>query len=100
MKFNDVAAGSCSPGTIREIAADRVGELIAKNACWTDNRHSTTHTLLTDAAAWIHSRIDATANPTEAMISSTRRSMASAHAPPQSPKTTSGTSAKIPESPT
>ena len=85
---------------MREMAAVRVGELIAKKACCTESRHITTQTLLIDSAACTHSSTDATANPHEAMISSTRRSITSAHAPPHRPNTTSGTSAKIPESPT
>ena len=68
--FSEFAAGSWSPGSMRGMAADRVGELIAKNACCTDSRHSTTHTLSIDSAAWIHSRIEATANPPDVMISS------------------------------
>ena len=98
--FRELAAGNCSAGTIRGIAADRVGLLIAKNACWTDSRHNTTHTLFSSSAACTHSRIDDTANPTDAMISNSLRSIASAQAPPHKPKITSGTSAKSPDSPT
>ena len=31
--FSELAAGNCSPGSIRGMAADRVGELIAKKTC-------------------------------------------------------------------
>ncbi len=85
---------------MREMAAVRVGELIAKNACCTASKHITTQTLLIDSAACSHNRTDATARPHDAMINSTRLSITSAHAPPHSPNTTSGTSAKMPESPT
>ncbi len=100
VKFSELAAGSWSPGSMREMAAVRVGALIAKKACWTASRHITTQMLLIDSAACSHSSTDATANPHEAMISSTRRSITSAHAPPHSPNTISGTSAKRPERPT
>ena len=55
---------------MRGIAAERVGLLIAKNACCTDSRHSTTQTLLSASAACSHSSTDATASPHDAMISS------------------------------
>ena len=98
--FNALAAGSWSPGSIRGIAAARVGELIAKNACCTERRHSTTHTLSRARADCSHSSTEAAANPHDVMISSRRRSIASAQAPPHSPNTTSGTRANSPDNPT
>ena len=98
--LSELAAATCSAGRIRGIAADRVGELTAKNACWNDSRQSTTHTLFSARAACSQRNTDATASPTEAMMSNTRRSIASASAPPHNPNTTSGTRAKTPESPT
>ena len=98
--FSEFAAGSCSMGSIRGMAADLVGWFTAKNACCTDNRHSTTQTLLSASAACAHNNTDATASPQVAMISSTRRSIASANAPPHSPNTTNGTSPNTPASPT
>ena len=98
--FSEFAAGSCSTGSIRGMAADLVGWFTAKNACCTDSRHSTAQTLLRARAACAHNNTDDTASPQEAMISSVRRSIASAHAPPHSPNTTSGTSPNTPASPT
>lgn len=98
--FSELAAGNCSTGTIRGIAADRVGLLIAKNACWTDSKHNTTQTLFSPSAACTHSRTDDTASPVDAMTNNSLRSIASAQAPPHKPKTTRGTRAKRPDSPT
>ncbi|CPU35884.1 Uncharacterised protein [Mycobacteroides abscessus] len=95
-----LAAGNCPRGSIRGMAAARVGELIAKNPCCTESRHSTTHTLSTDNAACSHSSTDEAASPVAVMISSVRRSMRSASAPPHRPNTTSGTRPKTPVSPT
>lgn len=85
---------------MRGMAADRVGLLIAKNACCTDSRHSTTHTLSRCNAACSHNSTEATASPIDAMISSSLRSIASAHAPPHRPNTISGTNANRPDRPT
>ena len=98
--FNELAAATWSAGSMRGIAAERVGWLIAKKACWTESRHSTTQTLFSASAACNHNNTDATASPHDAMMSSSRRSIASAHAPPHRPNTIRGTSANRPESPT
>ena len=52
------------------------------------------------SAAWSHSSTDDKASPSDATMSSSRRSMASAHAPPHNPNTTNGTNANSPDNPT
>ena len=80
--------------------ADRVGWLIAKNACCTESSAITSHTFWFPAAAWSQNSRAVTMRPTVVNMRSLRRSSASASAPPQSPKTMRGTSANTPVSPT
>jgi hypothetical protein len=98
--FSAFAAGTCSTGISRGITALRVGWFTARNADWTANSASTTHTLPTPPAAQTQSASDVSAMPEPVTSRSSRRSTASAMAPPQSPKTTSGTSPKSPVRPT
>ena len=98
--FSAFAAGSCSAGSSRGITALRVGWLTARNAVCTANSASTAQTPPAPLAAVTHSASDDSAMPDPVISSSVRRSIASAIAPPHSPKTTSGTSPNSPVSPT
>ncbi len=98
--FSELAAGSRFNGSNRGSTALRVGWLTAKNACCTENRPSSSHTLVAPLHACSQNSALVTISPIVVQISRVRRSMTSASAPPQSPKTTSGTSPKTPVSPT
>ena len=98
--FSALAAGSCSAGSRRGITALRVGWFTARNAVCTANRQSTSQTPPTPVAAVTQSTSDMAAIPAPVSRSSTRRSTASAIAPPHRPKNTSGTSPKMPVRPT
>lgn len=100
MLLSAFADGSSSGGTSRATTAPRVGMLIAKNAWLTASRASTSHTEPKFRNACSQSSADVIATPTFVTNRSFRRSTASAMAPPQSPKTSSGTSATSPERPT
>jgi hypothetical protein len=98
--FSAFAAGSCSAGSRRGITALRVGWLTARNADCTANSERIIHTPPEPVAAVTHSARETAAIPEPVISRSSRRSTASAIAPPQSPKTTSGTRPKSPVSPT
>ena len=98
--LSELAAGSCSIGSSLGSTAERVGWLTAKNACCTANSHSSTHTLSSPIAACSQNPALVRISPQVVTTSSVRRSIASASAPPHSPKTTSGTRPKTPVSPT
>ena len=98
--FSELAAGSRFSGSSRGSTALRVGWLTAKNACCTANRDSSSHTLPAPVHACSQNSVLVAIRPSVVMTSSVRRSMTSASAPPQSPKTTSGTRPKTPVRPT
>ena len=98
--FSEFAAGSCSSGTILGSRALRVGWLTAKNACWIAKITRITHTLRTCVAACAQKSALITINPRVVIISSLRRSIASASAPPYRPRTTRGTRPNMPVRPT
>ena len=98
--FSELAAGSRWLGSSRGSTALRVGWLTAKNACCTENRPSNVHTFATPDQACSQNSALVTIRPTVVTISSVRRSITSARAPPHSPKTTSGTRPKTPVRPT
>ena len=77
-----------------------MGWLTPKNACCTEKRPSSTHTLALPVAACSQKSALVPISPQVVMISIVRRSKTSASAPPHSPKTTSGTRPKSPVSPT
>ena len=97
---SELAAGSWSGGSSRGSTALRVGWLTAKNACWTANSPSRSHTLSAWKAACAQNAALVRISPTVVTCRIVRRSITSASAPPQSPKTTSGTSPNTPVSPT
>ncbi len=84
----------------RNVATIGAAHVTASIKYSVDSRLSTTQTLSRPSAACTQSSTDETASPMDAMTSNGLRSIASAHAPPHRPKTTRGTSAKMPESPT
>ena len=98
--LSEFAAGSWCGGTILGSSALRVGWLTAKNACWTEKSPNSTHTLPRPSAAWTKNSALVPISPSVVMISSVRRSMTSASAPPHRPNTTSGTRPNNPVSPT
>jgi hypothetical protein len=98
--LSEFAAGSCSAGSSLGSTADRVGWLTAKNACWTANRPSSSHTSSASSAACSQNPALVRISPNVVTTSRVRRSIASASAPPHSPKTTSGTSPNTPVRPT
>ena len=98
--LSELAAGSRSSGSSFGRIALRVGWLIAKNACCTENRPSSSHTLPEPIAAWSQKSALVPIRPAVVTTSSVRRSKWSARAPPHSPKTTSGTRPKTPVRPT
>ena len=100
VEFSAFAAGSSRRGTSRAIAAERVGWLTPKNACCSASRSRMTHTDRLPANDCAASSAEVTAIPAVDRSRSRRRSIASAIAPPQRPKTTSGTSATPPLRPT
>ncbi len=95
-----LAAGSRFIGRIDGSTAVRVGWLTAKKACCTANRPSSSQTFVDPSAACSQKPSVETISPTVVKVSSLRLSTWSASAPPHSPNTTSGTSPKIPVSPT
>ena len=98
--FSEFPAGSRSGGSSFGSTALRVGWLIAKNACWTANSPSSSHTLVLPRAACAQKSALVTIRPAVVTTSRVRRSIASASAPPHRPKTTSGTSPNTPVRPT
>ena len=98
--LRELAAGSCAGGSSRGRTALRVGWLIAKNACCTENRPSRSHTLFAWRAACAQKAALVRIRPTVVTWRIVRRSITSASAPPQRPKTTSGTSPNTPVRPT
>ena len=98
--FSELAAGSRFSGSSRGSTALRVGWLTAKNACCTENRQSSIQTFPVPVQAWSQNRVLVAIIPIVVQISSMRRSNTSARAPPQSPKTISGTRPKTPVRPT
>ena len=98
--FSELPAGSWSKGSSLGSTALRVGWLIAKNACCTENSPSSVHTVPSPNAACAQNSTLVTMIPSVVMTSSVRRSIASASAPPHSPNTTRGTSPKTPVRPT
>jgi hypothetical protein len=98
--FSALAAGSCSAGISRGITALRVGWLTARKADCAANSTSTTHTFAVAVVALTHSASEVRAIPAPVISRSSRRSTASAIAPPHSPKTTSGTRPNSPVRPT
>ena len=98
--FSAFAAGSCSAGSSRGITALRVGWFTARNPDCTANSTSTNHTPPAPVAAVTHRTSDVAAIPEPVSSSRTRRSTASAIAPPHRPNSTSGTSPKTPVRPT
>ena len=98
--LSEFAAGSWCGGTSLGSTALRVGWLTAKNACCTANSPSSSHTLPRPRAAWTQNSALVPIRPRVVTISSVRRSITSASAPPHRPKTTSGTRPNRPVSPT
>jgi hypothetical protein len=98
--FRELAAGRSVSGSSRGSTALRVGWLTAKNACCTENRPSSNHTSVPPDHACSQNSVLVTISPQVVTMSRVRRSKTSASAPPQSPKTTSGTRPKTPVSPT
>ena len=98
--FSELAAGSRACGSSRGSTALRVGWLTAKNACCSENSPSSSQTLPLPVHACTANSPLVVIMPTVVQISSVRRSMTSASAPPQRPKTISGTSPNTPVSPT
>jgi hypothetical protein len=94
------AAASSSGGTSRGTMAPRAGAFRPKQACCTASSSRTTHTDREPVNACSQNSIDVTAMPAFVTTSRVRRSTASATEPPQRPKTTSGTSATAPLTPT
>ena len=95
------AAGTPAWPTSAGIAALRVGWLTAANPDTAAVRiHSSTRFPPPGSNAWTASRPLVTAAPHDVMSISRRRSIASAIAPPSSPKTISGTRATIEVTPT
>ncbi len=66
--LSELAAGSSSGSTSLGMIALRVGWLTAKNACCTENRHSSSHTLVLPAAAWAQNSALVTISPSVVMI--------------------------------
>src|SRR4051812_22238837 len=100
VELSALADGSSSPGTSRATTAPRVGMLIAKSAWLTASSARTSHTEPKFRNACSQSSAEVMATRTLVTTSSFRRSTASATAPPQSPKTSSGTRATSPVRPT
>ena len=98
--FSELAAGSRFSGSSRGSTALRVGWLTAKNACCTENSPSSSQTFPAPVHACSQNSVLVAIMPTVVQISSVRRSKTSASAPPQRPKTISGTRPKTPVSPT
>ena len=98
--FSELAAGSRFSGSSRGSTALRVGWFTAKKACCTANSPSSSHTLPAPDHAWSQNSVLVTISPSVVQTSRVRRSNTSASAPPQRPKTTSGTRPKMPVSPT
>ena len=98
--LRELAAGSSSGSINRGMIAPRVGWLTAKNACCTENSPNSTQTFSSSRNACTAKRPLVTIRPSVVMTSRVRRSKTSASAPPQSPKTTSGTRPNSPVSPT
>jgi hypothetical protein len=101
--LSEFAAGSSSSGISFGRIALRVGWLIAKNACCTENRHRSSHTLPPSAepiAAWTKKSALVPIRPQVVTTSRVRRSKWSARAPPHRPKTTRGTRPNTPVRPT
>ena len=98
--LRELAAGSCSGGSSRGSTALRVGWLMAKKACCTENSPSRSHTLSAWRAACAQNAALVRMSPTVVTWRIVRRSITSASAPPQSPKTTSGTRPNTPVRPT
>ena len=98
--LRELAEGSRYAGSSLGSTADRVGWLIAKNACCTAKRPSSSQTFSRPSAACTQKQPLVTIRPIVVIISSLRRSIASARAPPHSPKTMSGTRPNTPVSPT
>ena len=98
--LSEFAAGSRSSGRSLGSTALRVGWLTAKNACCTAKRLSSSQTFVPPRSACTQNSPLVTINPTVVTARMVRRSKTSASAPPYSPKTTSGTSPKMPVSPT
>ena len=98
--FSALAAGSSAAGSSRGSTALRVGWLTARNAVCTENSTSTVQTPPMPLVAVTQRASELTAMPAPVTSSSTRRSTASAMAPPHSPNTISGTRPNSPVSPT